>query len=142
MALRGCIPWNKGRSCIGVSSKDKTYARAYYANNREKLLLATKEWQAKNVDKVIQTRKKHRQKAKDVINAIKESTPCTDCKKKYPAVVMDFDHVHGNKTKEVSAYMRGGNLIDALEEIKKCELVCANCHRLRTESRRIAKLKK
>lgn len=122
MALRGCIPWNKGKSCTGVLSTDKVYARAYYANNREKLLADTKDWQSRNQEKVIAARKKYRQKAKDVIVSIKETTPCTDCNVFYPAVVMDFDHVHGNKEGEISAFMRSGNLERALEEIKKVRI--------------------
>jgi lysyl-tRNA synthetase class I len=52
---------------------------------------------------------------------------------------MDFDHVRGRKHKNVS------ELIDSLskkkidEEIAKCEVVCSNCHRIRTHNRRVKK---
>lgn len=47
---------------------------------------------------------------------------------------MDFDHVNvRDKIKEV-AYMvtRNWSLVKIKAEVKKCEVVCANCHRIRT----------
>jgi hypothetical protein len=64
-----------------------------------------------------------------------KSKPCFDCGEYFPAVVMDFDHVQGTKTITVSG-MRGYPWASVLEEIAKCDLVCANCHRLRTKIRR------
>ncbi len=58
--------------------------------------------------------------------------PCTDCRQRYIAAVMEFDHVRGSKRKDVS---RAKTLASALQEITKCELVCANCHRVRTYER-------
>lgn len=65
-----------------------------------------------------------------------KSKPCTDCGRTYPACVMDFDHVRGEKRFALGdAPAKTRNNI--LEEIKKCDLVCANCHRIRTEERRV-----
>lgn len=68
-------------------------------------------------------------------NIIKQlkSNPCMDCGKTYPPECMDFDHVRGTKISHVSNLRTA----KALEEIKKCELVCAVCHRLRTMERRL-----
>ena len=51
---------------------------------------------------------------------------------------MDFDHLLGvNKFNNLSSMIsRGCGLEAILEEIKKCEVVCACCHRLRTKRRR------
>ena len=62
--------------------------------------------------------------------------PCADCGIQYDICVMDFDHIGGDKIKNVSALARAGNLKKLLAEIAKCEVVCANCHRMRTSSRR------
>ena len=69
------------------------------------------------------------------IRKIKEA-PCTDCGQRYPPYVMDFDHVEDNKDFGVS-YAVGSGLSreTILAEIAKCELVCANCHRVRTHKR-------
>jgi hypothetical protein len=49
---------------------------------------------------------------------------------------MDYDHIYGpknHKREEVgSLAARGASWDRILEEIKKCDLVCANCHRIRT----------
>lgn len=49
---------------------------------------------------------------------------------------MDFDHVRGKKKAGISALAHAGDLKSLLEELKKCEMVCANCHRIRTDLRR------
>ena len=49
---------------------------------------------------------------------------------------MDFDHVRGVKLANISQMLRRPRAeLDA--EIAKCELVCATCHRLREDIRRI-----
>ena len=74
------------------------------------------------------------QERKDFVNAIKEASPCMDCHQFFPAVCMDFDHRPGEVKKMGIAKMVINlySLPAILEEIKKCDLVCANCHRIRT----------
>jgi len=60
---------------------------------------------------------------------------CTDCRIQFPACAMDFDHVRGKKIAAVSSLYKRG-LITVKKEIAKCELVCSNCHRVRTYERR------
>lgn len=65
---------------------------------------------------------------------------CVDCGKKFPVESMDFDHVRGDKTISISRLSTSSysndELLDILEEeLKKCEAVCANCHRIRTYNR-------
>lgn len=71
-----------------------------------------------------------------LIRDLKESKPCMDCKQKYPACVMDFDHRDPSKKKGTISIMVSKSGIDkTLAEIKKCDLVCSNCHRIRTDNR-------
>lgn len=66
--------------------------------------------------------------------------PCTDCGIKYPTCVMQFDHIRGVKLLNIgSATARIRTTTALLEEIGKCEVVCANCHALRTECRKVAR---
>jgi len=44
---------------------------------------------------------------------------------------MDFDHI-GEKRVEVSRLIYVSGTAALLSEIEKCEVVCANCHRIRT----------
>jgi hypothetical protein len=64
-----------------------------------------------------------------------KSNPCIDCGKVLRPEAMDFDHVHGAKVKSISSMWSWGRE-KILDEISKCELVCANCHRVRTRVRR------
>ena len=48
---------------------------------------------------------------------------------------MQFDHIMGTKVGNVSELVKQGNRQMVLEEIEKCELVCANCHATRTHFR-------
>ena len=59
--------------------------------------------------------------------------PCMDCGIKYPPMVMEFDHVRGTKTMGIAEMMRRRFAkAKIIAEVEKCELVCANCHRLRS----------
>jgi len=80
--------------------------------------------------------KKFKSELKEYINELK-SKPCTDCGKKYPHYVMDFDHLDGfTKRANISKLIgERTNVKSILTEISKCELVCANCHRERTHNR-------
>lgn len=50
---------------------------------------------------------------------------------------MDFDHVRGEKSYDVSKMVQLAFGLETIKfEIGKCDLVCANCHRVRTELRR------
>jgi hypothetical protein len=64
-----------------------------------------------------------------------KNRPCADCGNSYPYYVMDFDHVHGDK-KFTIGDKRKGSTERIVAEIEKCEVVCANCHRIRTFGRR------
>ena len=64
-----------------------------------------------------------------------KDVPCVDCGVQYPLCATDFDHVRGKKLfglSEASSY----SLQKVKDEIAKCDIVCANCHRVRTHKRR------
>jgi hypothetical protein len=76
-----------------------------------------------------------RDKRKWIIR-IKENTPCTDCGRYYPHYVMEFDHLPQYEKKflvSLGCVQRKIDLIKA--EMAKCELVCSNCHRVRSHTR-------
>jgi hypothetical protein len=66
-----------------------------------------------------------------------KSEPCVDCEHTFHPTAMQFDHVRGVKVLKVSDLVaRGCSRAKILAEIAKCELVCANCHAVRTHERR------
>ncbi|NBQ69425.1 MAG: hypothetical protein EBU46_11605 [Nitrosomonadaceae bacterium] len=88
-----------------------------------------------NVDYYVRKANKNNRKYRRALDDLKEQ-PCTDCGVRYPHYVMDYDHIRGEKVGNVSAMRYKGQKKLALAEIKKCELVCSNCHRIRTFNRR------
>ena len=82
-------------------------------------------------------REKNVRRKKELINFVisLKQKPCMDCGIQYPYYVMDFDH--RNKKNKLTTINRMINYHSyskkkILEEIRKCDLVCANCHRIRT----------
>lgn len=65
------------------------------------------------------------------IKAYLETHPCVDCGEARWQV-LEFDHVRGTKESSISNMMWRHKLSTIVEEIAKCEVRCANCHRLKT----------
>lgn len=72
--------------------------------------------------------------------AYKSGKSCTDCGGIYHHAAMHWDHLPGHeKLADVSELVSYGYSINIIQnEILKCELVCANCHAVRTFNRRTA----
>lgn len=68
----------------------------------------------------------------EYVKAAKTNKPCVDCGVIYPPYVLDFDHVTGEKIDRVSRLVQTSSIERIQEEIDKCVLRCANCHRERT----------
>ncbi len=66
---------------------------------------------------------------------IKMGFGCADCGYREHPEALDFDHLPGcEKLFQISyGNVAWGRL---LAEMEKCEVVCANCHRIRSASRR------
>lgn len=115
-------PDGKQRICATCQNN---YSREHYAKNKEVYIAKARKWNAIQRGQLVA-----------LANA-RKSQPCTDCGKSYPPYVMDFDHVSGVKIDNVSMIARRGWSVKRLEdEMAKCEVVCANCHRIRIYLRR------
>lgn len=95
-----------------------------------------KEWyqlhKSEHKKRVYAERKIEREQVRQYVNLIK-TAPCSDCNNTFPPYVMDFDHRDPSKKKEnVASMTTNYSLTMVKEEIAKCDLVCANCHRIRT----------
>lgn len=61
------------------------------------------------------------------------NVPCADCGERFEPCAMDFDHRDATTKRHTVARMVGRSSTAAiLAEVAKCDIVCANCHRLRT----------
>lgn len=75
------------------------------------------------------------QKTNEFVNSLKAEKICADCGDPHPYWRLDFDH-REDKVSTVSKLKLGCYSKERiLEEVAKCDLVCANCHRLRTWNR-------
>lgn len=72
---------------------------------------------------------------RDRLNAIKMATGCVDCGFAAHPAALQFDHVRGEKLFEIGS--KTSMAWERMEaEIAKCDVVCANCHAIRTAERR------
>jgi DNA-binding transcriptional MerR regulator len=93
------------------------------------------------IEKTRQRSEKRREEVRQRLAEIKEKVGCMDCNTKFPYYVLDFDHVRGKKVDNISKMVKWYKYDDIIEETKKCDVVCSNCHRIRTFSRKNSLLK-
>lgn len=87
--------------------------------------------------KIIDYRVQRRVEFREWVDALKLERGCADCGYAEAACALDFDHVRGEKKFNIGqAILRARAVIEA--EIAKCDVVCAICHRIRTQARRVA----
>jgi hypothetical protein len=96
------------------------YQREHYKSNKEKYVKKSRKWD-----------KEYFKWYKE----LKHNKPCTDCGIKYPYYVLQYDHLRDKSfnISSLATQTKSKKLI--LIEIDKCELVCANCHAIRTHNR-------
>jgi ribosomal protein L32 len=99
----------------------QTYDRSYHARNSS--------------TRVAQSRMRRAKLAR--FNAeMKAATPCADCGHFFHHAAMTWDHIPGvPKLADIANLVKGGMRRKFFIELTKCELVCANCHAVRTWSR-------
>lgn len=75
---------------------------------------------------------KFHRSAREYIAEVKKTAVCHDCGEKYPPCVFHFDHVPGRGPKLFNIG-NGDYAVETVKaEIAKCDIVCANCHAIRT----------
>jgi hypothetical protein len=98
----------------------RQYQREHYAANRSSY-----------IDKA----QRRKVALRGALNDLKRK-PCADCGGIFNPWQMDFDHVRGTKVENISKIIGNGSSRLLREELAKCEVVCANCHRQRTYLRK------
>lgn len=90
----------------------------------------TKDYVLKNRLKInqqgVSRQRKRKQEAVEMLG-----NKCLDCQQQYPLACYDFHHIDPTQ-KDYNPYIVLSRKYEIfLTEIKKCILLCANCHRLR-----------
>jgi hypothetical protein len=101
----------------------KAYGREHYLANRERYIEQAR----------LQTARLQLERTRFLLNFF-VTHPCIDCGEDDP-VVLEFDHLR-DKAFNIGAALSRRNWQAILDEMTKCEVVCANCHRRRTARRR------
>jgi hypothetical protein len=114
---------SKCKSC------QRTYHRLYYQHNKSRF-----------IEKNRRNKNRQRQRLRGIVLGVKQR-PCQDCGGIFHPWVMELDHRAGTKKEAAVANLVSKGCPDArlLEEIEKCDVVCANCHRMRTYRRMLEK---
>jgi hypothetical protein len=64
-----------------------------------------------------------------------KQVPCIDCGGEFPPCAMHFDHLPGTTKLFGISNKVSCSRARLAEEIAKCEVICANCHSIRTYER-------
>ncbi len=105
---------------------DPEVRAAYHKAYREEYLK-----QPENREKVRATQRARAERIRRHIDAVKLGRGCVDCGFRGHPAALDFDHL-GDKAINVSS---AKSIAQADLEIAKCEVRCANCHRIKTWER-------
>ena len=115
-----------------TKKETSAYNKAYLEANRE-ALTAKKTARRRHL-------KKDKLRAVDILIKRYEGTPCMDCDGVFEWCSMDFDH-RPEEIKEINIAPYAAqkatptNMAKIEKEIAKCDLICSNCHRVRTRDR-------
>lgn len=133
--------WQRGDRPKGIHSKCKQCCSEAYKKwriaNLAKRRRDLQEWRKNNPEKIRKLYRSsdanRRNSTKEWVNELKNQ-PCVDCQKTFEPFVMDFDHRDPSTKRYVIGFMVSKRMPREaiIEEIAKCDLVCANCHRIRT----------
>jgi hypothetical protein len=134
--------------------------RNWRTRNRDRSLANQKAWRAANPEREkarkLAYRDRHKErvphlqywnrqssKAKwDEFLAPFKRLPCADCGGSFPDCAMDFDHRNPDEKSFAISHKRSlAHREDVIAEIAKCDVVCSNCHRVRTRLRAMLKYK-
>lgn len=84
----------------------------------------------RNKDYYIEKANKHKNKRREFVRQIKTDRGCQICGFDEHYSALEFHHM-GEKEEGIANMLRLGASLDEIEEeIKKCRVLCANCHRI------------
>jgi hypothetical protein len=88
-----------------------------------------RKWYEKNKEKQLAANARVKQRRRKEWAEFKATLSCTQCGENHPAT-LDFHHTDPTqKDNGVYRLISSGHFKRAHEEIKKCIVLCANCHR-------------
>jgi len=117
-----------------TKTKHLEHCKKRWEEKKEIYKIAKDKWAEENREKMLTYYRNKGKSHRDFVDSLKTGG-CVECGETYPPYCMEFDHVAGNKRFDIGK-MSNHRKEAILEEIKKCELVCCACHRVRTQNRK------
>lgn len=101
-------------------------SRKYYKDNGEE-----------HKNNVVRRNSKYKEKIREFILNYFKNNNCKDCGNN-DLRVLEFDHLpEFEKSYDISTMLSSSMSLETIQkEINKCDVVCANCHRIRTYDRK------
>lgn len=123
--------WRGKGSITGLSYGTSEYGKAWREIHKERLATNRKERYHTEGKKRVARRAR-------VLNNYKTAKGCEHCGYNEHAVALDFDHIDPNDKKFTISHRLDLSTIKTLmKEVRKCRVLCANCHRVKTHEDRI-----
>lgn len=95
-------------------------------------LTSFQRWYYKNREDKLERNKQHRRRRREWLKDYKSERGCSRCDEEHPAC-LDFHHTSDDKEHNVANMANDGYSKERIkEEIEKCVILCANCHRKET----------
>jgi hypothetical protein len=88
-------------------------------------------WYAANREREIERVTRRQTATRDFLRALRDR-PCVDCGGRFRPVQMAFDHRDPAEKRFTLSKMQLKSRDEILAEVAKCDVVCSNCHSLRT----------
>jgi hypothetical protein len=112
------------------------------AIRKAKAKVRSAEHYKRNTEEIKARVKEKRSSLKKEWKAFKATLFCTKCGFNHPAA-LDFHHIDPKtKSGSVNDFVSDGQFARAMEEVEKCVVLCANCHRIHHHEERHAVKKK
>jgi len=113
---------NKKRKKLNSLCKSchSQYRRGHYVKNKRKYIEKAQRWN-----------KKQGEILREYLYNILLKSKCIDCGEK-DVLVLEFDHVENKKIGIAQMYKNRYSMSAVQQELKKCVVRCANCHRRKT----------
>lgn len=114
------------KSITGLPYGTPEYGKAWREIHKERLALERKH-KYHTTGKTRYLRRRH------WLNKYKEQKGCAECGYSLNGVAIDFDHIDPTTKKfNISQRLANATIKSLFTEMRKCRLLCANCHRIKT----------
>jgi len=100
-------------------------------SNTKKQKEYQRQWYQRNKEATLQQQREERTRRRDIVQAEKLRRGCDHCGYNASPIPLDAHHYNGDKDFEIGKAIRDRKPLELiLAELAKCQILCANCHRI------------